>query len=519
MGAFWQVLTERSPELLARLLEHLNLATSATLIAVAAGVPMGILALRWSPARSVLLGGTSLIQTIPSLALLTLLLPILGIGATPAIVALVLYALLPIVRNTYTGLSETPPAMLEMADALGMTRFQRLWMIESRFAATFILAGVRTAATVSIGIATLSAFVGAGGLGTFINRGLALNNMTLVLLGAIPAGLLALYVDWLLGIFENGLKPRKRNGPLIAHGTVAVAAGALAFVGLWFEAKEHRTNPLASGNAGRIVVGSKNFTEQLILGELIAQTLETSTNLTVDRKLNLAGTAVCHQALLSGDIDIYPEYSGTALISVLKIPAPRQSEAAWTALKEPYAKRFKLKWLPPLGFANTYALAVRRADAEKRGWTRISDLRKDARSIRGGFTSEFLERGDGYPGLAKQYGFKMGSTLDMDPSLMYQAVRDGKVDVISAFSTDGRIAAYDLQLLEDDRQFFPPYDAALVVREETLAEHPEVEGVLTKLSGALSEEVMQQLNLQVDRDGKLPKDVAREFLAVPASDG
>ena len=497
---------------MARLLEHLNLAASATVIAVLAGVPMGILALRWSPTRSVLLGGTSLIQTIPSLALLTLLLPIFGIGTLPAILALVLYALLPIVRNTYTGLNATPPAMLEMADALGMTRFQRLRMVETRFAATFILAGVRTAATVSIGIATLSAFVGAGGLGTFINRGLALNNMNLVLLGAIPAGLVALYVDWLLGIFENGLKPRKHKGPLIAHGIVAIAVGTLAFVGLWFEADGHRVPATSNRTAGRIVVGSKNFTEQLILGELVAQLLERSTNLKVERKLNLAGTAVCHQALISGDIDVYPEYSGTALISVLKSTAPEDSDAAWSALKEQYAKRFDLKWLPPLGFANTYALAVHRGHAEARGWHEISDLRKDAKHLRGGFTSEFLEREDGYPGLSKRYGLKLGSTVDMDPSLMYQAARDSKVDVISAFSTDGRIAAFNLQVLEDDQHFFPPYDAALVVRGQTLEKYPEVEAALTRLSGTLSAEAMQKLNLAVDRDRKLPRDVAKQFL-------
>ncbi|MBN9501490.1 MAG: hypothetical protein BGO01_01585 [Armatimonadetes bacterium 55-13] len=511
MSGFWQMVQNRSPDLLERLLEHLKLAGIATLIAIAVGVPMGVLALRSKPARSALLGLTSVLQTVPSLALLTFLLPFFGIGATPAIIALVLYALLPIVRNTYTGLTGTPPAMLEMADALGLTRFQRLLMIESRFAAPMIMAGVRTAATVSIGIATLSAFVGAGGLGAFINRGLSLNNMDLVLLGAVPAGLLALYADWVLGVLENGLKPGHKNGPLMAQGFGAVVVGVFAFGWLYINAKSYSPQ-IVEKKGGRIVVGSKNFTEQFILAEIIAQALEAKTDLNVVRKLNLAGTAVCHQALLSGDIDLYPEYTGTALLSVLKVPAPPNGEDAWDEAKKGYQEQYNLDWITPFGFANTYALAVRSQDAERHGWKSITDLQPDAAHLKAGFTAEFRERDDGYPGLAKKYGFKFGKAVDMEPSLMYQAIKESQVDVISAFSTDGRIAAYDLALLEDNDHFFPPYDAGIVIRQQTLTAHPEVAEVLADLSGKLDEAKMQQLNLAVDRDKRRPKDVAKAFL-------
>jgi len=508
---FWDMLDSRSYELQSRLFEHLKLSGVAMMIAILVGVPMGVLALRFSVARTALLGGASIVQTIPSLALLTFLLPFFGIGAAPAIVALILYALLPIVRNTYTGLGDVPKPMLEMADALGMTRLQRLRMVESRFAAPVIMAGVRTAATVSIGIATLSAFVGAGGLGAFINRGLSLNNTDLVLLGAIPAGLLALYVDWLLGVLEAGLRPRKERKKLFASGIAAVLVG-LSAMGM-LASSAARSRPEATGpTSGRIVVGSKNFTEQFILAEIIAQTLERETDLEVVRKVNLAGTAVCQQALESGDIDLYPEYSGTALLAVLKVPATSDPAEAWTTVKEGYRTRFDLEWLPPLGFANTYALAVRQSEADAKGWQTIDDLRASAARIRGGFTSEFLERDDGYPGLARKYGFRLGTTVDMDPSLMYEAVRKGDVDVISAFSTDGRIAAFDLALLEDTRRFFPPYDAAIVARSETLKRYPEARQALESLSGKLTEAVMQELNRAVDQDGKLPRDVARAFL-------
>jgi osmoprotectant transport system permease protein len=509
---FIKMLGTRSPELFARVLEHLELAGIATLIAVAIGIPMGIFALRSNSMRSILLGATSVVQTIPSLALLTFLLPFFGIGATPAIIALILYALLPIVRNTYAGLSGTPAPMLEMADALGLTRGQRLWMIESRFAAPVIMAGIRTAVTVSIGVATLSAFVGAGGLGAFINRGLSLNNMNLVLLGAVPAGLLALYADWFLGVFEHGLQPDRNRKVVRIQGGTCLAIGATAFGGLWMAARAHAVPSNGSVSAGTIVVGSKNFTEQYILAEIIAQSIEAKTDLAVERKLDLAGTAVCQQALLKGDIDLYPEYSGTALVSVLKRPAVKDPDKAWEIVRKGYL-HFGLEWLPPLGFANTYALAVRESEAQKFSWTKVSDLRSRASQVKAGFTSEFLERGDGYPGLVKQYGFRFGKAVDMEPSLMYQAVRDGQVELVSAFSTDGRISAFNLRLLEDDRHFFPPYDCAIVIRSKTLDKFPELRDVLAALSGRLTEPIMQKLNYEVDADGKSPKAVAAEFLA------
>ncbi|MBI1332171.1 MAG: ABC transporter permease subunit [Armatimonadetes bacterium] len=505
----FDLLHSRADELSLRLVEHLKLALTATGIAVVVGVSLGYLAVRSKHLRDTVLGVASILQTIPSLALLTFLLPFLGIGTTPAIVALTLYALLPIVRNTYAGLSQAPPAMIEMANALGLSGTQKLFWIEARFALPFIIAGIRTAAVVSVGIATLSAFIGAGGLGVFINRGLAINNTDLVLFGAVPAGLLALYIDFCLATAEGYLKPLPKKLPL------GIQSGVLAFLALFTVVGLHSlTKPkLAAMNTGdKVVVGSKNFTEQLILGHMMAILLEDKSNLRVERKLNLAGTAVCQQALVDGGIDMYPEYTGTALLSVLKVDAPSDADEAWKVVQEEYSKKFNLDWLPKLGFANTYALAVRSEQAEKNNWETVSDLQPQAGKLKAGFTAEFLERDDGYPGLSKRYGFKFGSTVDVDPGLMYDAVHLKKVDIVSAFSTDGRIAAYNLKLLEDNRHFFPPYDAAIVVRHALLEKHPEVRDILEKLSGKLDEATMQKLNLAVDRDKRQPRDVAREFL-------
>ena len=506
---FLDLLQSRSDELATRLTEHIRLALTATSIAIIIGVLLGYIALKSKWLRDSVLGVTSILQTIPSLALLTFLLPILGIGTTPAIVALTLYALLPITRNTHSGLSQVPPAMAEMANALGLSPRQRFFWIDLRFALPFLVAGIRTAAVVSVGIATLSAFIGAGGLGVFINRGLAINNTDLVLLGAIPSGILALYIDFCLGTLEGFFKPMPNRRILSIQSIVLVGAALSTWFAFHTMSKQTTAD---SSRSGHITVGSKNFTEQLILGQMMAILIERQTQLKVDRKLNLAGTAVCQQALRDGSIDLYAEYTGTALLSILKKPAPSDPDKAWEIVGQDYERSFNLTWLPKLGFANTYAFAVRSEDATQYGWNTISDLRNRAPRLKAGFTAEFLERDDGYPGLSKKYGFKFGSPMDIDPGLMYEALHHGKVDVVSAFSTDGRIAAYKLKLLTDDRHFFPPYDAAIIIRDETLKKHPEVREILEKLSGKLDEATMQKLNLAVDRDKKQPADVAKDFL-------
>jgi glycine betaine/choline ABC-type transport system substrate-binding protein len=259
-------------------------------------------------------------------------------------------------------------------------------------------------------------------------------------------------------------------------------------------------------------IGTKNFTEQLILGELMTQLVENRTELRVGRKFNLGGTMICHGALVEDEIDLYPEYTGTALTAILHREVIADPDSAYRTVAAVYREQFACEWLEPLGFNNTYAITVRRQDAAEKGWEKIGDLESEAVALSAGFTAEFVERPDGYPGLEKAYGFGFGQVRDLDPGLMYRAVAQEEVDVICAFATDGRIPAYELQPLADDRGFFPPYYAAPVVRTGALAAHPELRAALAPLAGALSDSTMQRLNYEVDEKQREPRHVAREFL-------
>ncbi len=262
-----------------------------------------------------------------------------------------------------------------------------------------------------------------------------------------------------------------------------------------------------------ITIGSKNFTEQLIIGELMAQVIEAGTDLQVTRKFNLGGTMICHNALVQGGIDLYAEYTGTALTAILKKRTIADPDKAYDDVAGEYKDKFQCEWQKPFGFNNTYAITVRGEFATENNLKSMSDLTKIAGELTGGFTAEFMEREDGYPGLKKAYGVAFKDTKDMEPSLMYQAIARKNVDVICAFATDGRIAAYNLKMLQDDKMFFPPYYAAPVVRNSVLDRHPEVREALASLAGLLSDETMQTLNFEVDDKKREPADVAREFLA------
>jgi osmoprotectant transport system permease protein len=513
-----ELLGGRLQELWLRTGEHVILTGTSAAVAILAGVPLGILAHRVRRMRGPLLGVIGILQTIPSLAMLAILLTLLNrIGVIPAVIALILYALLPIVRNTLAGLEGVPSDVREASRGIGMTESQQLRMVQLPIALPIILAGVRTAAVVSVGIATLSAFIGAGGLGQFINRGLALSNPSLILLGAIPAGILALAVDGSLAAAGWSLQPTRRHDrgsfrtrlklPARFLPVALLALGLLAFL---------TGSPPASGpgaQPGTVRIGSKNFTEQLVLGEILAQRIEAATDLKVERLFNLGGTMICHEALVRGEIDLYPEYTGTALTAVLGEPAANDADQVLRTVRQHYGTRFGCEWLGPFGFDNTYAITVRSADATRNRWRSISDLEEPSPGLRAGFTAEFMEREDGYPGLRRVYDLRFRDVRDLDPALMYRAIAESEVDVICAFATDGRIAAYDLTPLSDDREFFPPYQAAAVVRSRVLSDHPELRAALTPLAGALDDRAMQRLNLQVDGEGRTPADVARRFLS------
>lgn len=508
-----KLLLEQWPELLDKALQHLLLTGISTGIAILVGIPVALIILQHARLRSLIMAFISILQTIPSLALLAFLLPLFGIGAVPALVALTLYALLPIVRNTLTGLQNVPESVLEACAALGYTRRQQLLQVELPLALPFVIAGIRTAAVISVGIATLAAFIGAGGLGDFIVRGLATNNTQLILFGAVPAALLALFLDFIIQRIERHIS-LKRNTSSRTRGSLtpihlAVLSVAVVLTGLILAA---RLQP-SFDRDNTVIVASKNFTEQIILGEMIAQLLEAHTDLKVVRKLNLGSVTLCHQALLNGDIDIYPEYTGTAFRVILERQDNLPAEATYTAVLNAYSEDYQLKWLTPFGFNNTYAVAVRRSIAEDYALDAISDLNSIDSTTTIGFASEFYERSDGYPSFIRHYNLAFADTAEMDLSLLFQALADERVDIAVGNSTDGRIAALNLHVLADDKHYFPPYYAAPVIRQDILDRHPVIATALQLLANQISANTMQQMNYAVSHDGLSAATVATAFLS------
>lgn len=493
----------RRGELLLATREHVWLTLLATLMATAIAVPMGIALFRRPALARPALAVAGVLQTVPSLALFGLLIPlplIGGIGARTAVIALVLYALLPVLRNTVTGLRGVDPAVREAAVGMGMTDGQLLRLVELPLAFPVILAGIRVAAVVSVGTAAIAAAVGAGGLGTFVFRGIATVDHRLILAGAIPSALLALAVDGALGRLERSRRPLRAGAWLAATAAVVLIASA----------------PRSGGGAARegVVVGSKNFTEQVLLGEILAARLE-ERGFVVERRLNLGGTSLCHAAVRSGQIDAYVEYTGTALTDVLKLPPRSDPAEVLEAVRSGYAG-LGLAVLPPLGFNNTFALVMRPDDAEARGVRRISDLAR-APDVRVGLFGEFLEREDGLPGLVKSYGLRFTQRpREMDLGLLYTALAAREVDLVVGSATDGLIEARGLRVLEDDRRYFPPYDAVPVANVASLARHPGLREALDSLAGRIDAASMRRMNHAVDGEHRAPRDVARELVAARA---
>jgi osmoprotectant transport system permease protein len=455
-------------------------------------------------------------QTVPSLALFGFLIPINlyffdikilgGIGARTAIVALVLYALLPIIRNTFTGINGVDPAIREAGRGMGMTDRQLLFQVELPLALGVILAGVRVATVICVGTATIAAAIDAGGLGRYIFRGLRMNDNVLILAGAVPAALIAVAADVLLGYGERAIRvgnaTRRGLRKLIWAAAAAIAVLAIGSVIFVY-----------SGSSGdRIAVGSKDFTEQVILGELLAQAIESKTGLQVERRFDLGGS-LAHEALVAGEIDTYVEYTGTALLAILKGRPSANPQEVYRRVQSEYASRFKVQWTEPLGFNNTFAILIRGDDAQRLGLKTVSDAAKVSAQWRAGFGQDFMSRQDGYPGFAKTYGLHFAEIREMDLSLTYRALAERQVDLIAGNSTDGLIRRYHLVQLDDDRHYFPPYDAVPVVRQATLEKHPELREVLRKLGGILNVEEMRELNYSVDGEKRAAKDVVREFLA------
>ena len=481
--------------------QHVLLSASALVLGAAISLPLAVAASRSARLRWIVMLTAGAVQTIPSLALLALFYPLLlalsaitraslgfgfsALGFLPSLLALTLYSMLPILRNATTGILGVDAAVVEAARGVGMTGRQRLVLVELPLAAPVIMAGVRTAAVWTIGAATLSTPVGQTSLGDYIFSGLQTENWVLVLFGCIAAAVLALVVDQLLGLIEVGAARRDRKRIVAGIGGL-VAGTALALAPLVH----------ASGPGERVVVGAKNFSEQYILAELISDRLSRA-GYAVSQKIDL-GSAVAYQAVASGEIDAYVDYSGTLWTNVLKRTDNPPRKVLLDQLTAALKSRDHVTVLGPLGFENAYALAMRRERADQLGIKTIDDLAAHARDLTLGSDLEFLSRPE-WASLEAAYGLHFKAERRYQPTFMYKAVTGGEADVISAFSSDGRIAADDLVVLGDPRQAIPPYDAVILLAPKRGAD-ARFRAVLTLLLNAISVETMRKANYSVDRD-------------------
>ena len=496
--------SERREFFLGLLWEHLEISLAAILIAVVIGGAAGILISEFQRAAKPALALINFLYTIPSISMLGFLIPFSGVGNATAVIALTIYALLPMVRNTHTGMANVSPAILEAAKGMGSTRMQILFKIKLPLAMPVILSGIRSMVTMTIALAGIASFIGAGGLGVAIYRGITTNNAAMTMTGSLLIALLALVLDFVLGFVEKRMRKRsakaKKTNRLLG-GTALLACAALV-IGMLVPA----------GTEDTIHIATKPMTEQYVLGEMLDLLIEQDTDLNVELTQGVGGgTSNIQPAMESGEFDLYPEYTGTAWNMVLGEDG-LYTEALFDQLQQAYQDGYDMEWAGMYGFNNTYGLVVRREIAEQYDLHTCSDLAAVADQLVFGAEYDFFEREDGYDALCETYGLRFRETMDMDIGLKYQALAQGEIDVMVIFTTDGQLTAADAVVLEDDKRFYPSYLCGNVVRRAVLEEHPELETVLEKLAGTISDSDMAQMNYAVETEGREPRDVAADFL-------
>ncbi|MFD1360479.1 ABC transporter permease/substrate-binding protein [Lentibacillus salinarum] len=501
MEAFISVFQNRQELLLETIWEHLQVSLLSLVIAILIAVPLGLILTRYQRVAEPIIGISAIMQTIPSLAVLAFLIPFFGIGTTPAIIALTVYGLLPILRNTYTGIKEVEPALKEAAKGMGMNSFKRLTKVELPLAMPVIMAGIRTSMVLIVGTTTIAALIGAGGLGELIllgiDRGADLN---LILLGAIPAALLAVLLDFILRGFER-----------ISRWAGFKSFTAMLVLAILIVAAPFLVSPAKQAD---LTIGGKLGSEPAILINMYKLLIESETDLTVELEPGLGKTAFVFSALKSGSIDIYPEFTGTAIVTHLEQETDSNDKKdVYEQARQGMEAEYGMIMLEPMAFNNTYAVATTEELAERYNLESIGDLGKVENDITAGFTLEFKDRYDGYVGMQDVYNLAITDVQTMEPGIRQEALANEEVDVIDAYATDSYMVDMDLTILDDPENLFPPYQGAPLLREDTLAKHPELADLLNQLGGRITDEEMRQMNYAVDYDDLDPVDVAREYLA------
>ncbi|MEZ7732623.1 ABC transporter permease subunit [Fusobacterium periodonticum] len=484
-------------------IEHVLISLLAISIASVLGIILGIIISEYRRFSGLILGTVNILYTIPSIALLGFFITITGVGNTTALIALIIYALLPIIRSTYTGIVNINPLIIEASEGMGSTKLQQLFKVKLPLALPVLMSGIRNMVTMTIALAGIASFVGAGGLGVAIYRGITTNNSAMTFLGSLLIALLALIFDFILGIMEKRLTNHKRTKYKVNFKIVILGLFIIIF-GAYFS--------LNSKKDKTINIATKPMTEGYILGQMLTELIEQDTDLKVNMTTGVGGgTSNIQPAMVKGEFDLYPEYTGTSWEAVLKKEGS-YDESKFDELQKEYKEKYNLEYVNLYGFNNTYGLAVNKDIAEKYNLKTYSDLAKVSNNLIFGAEYDFFEREDGYKELQKVYNMNFKKQIDMDIGLKYQAMKDKKIDVMVIFTTDGQLAISDVVVLEDDKKMYPSYRAGTVVRSEILSEYPELKPVLEKLNNILDDKTMADLNYQVESEGKKPEDVAREYL-------
>jgi osmoprotectant transport system permease protein len=490
-------LAERLPDYLGG---HMLLSVSALAVGLAISVPLGILASRRPRLAEILLGSASVLQTVPTLALLVLMVPILRglIGFWPAFVALTLYSILPILANTIIGIRGVDLNLIEAARGLGMSERQMLRRVQLPLAAPVIISGVRTATVLVVGTATLATPVGGASLGNYIFSGLEMNDMTATVFGCVFAAALAVGMDQLVRLMEVAARQRSRRLAMMgAAGLLLVVAG-----GLYGPVTQLFGPPSP-------VVASAPFTEQHILSEVLRTKLHDA-GLRVDQRQGM-GETIQFLALRHNQIDCCVNYTGNVWATLMKRKDVRDPQTTLAETTRFLHERYGVVCLGKLGFENAYALAMTRARANQLGIRTIEDLRRLAPRFSIAGDLQFFQRGE-WDRVRSVYGLAFRREHPMDPTLMYEAIADGAVDVICAYSSDGRILEKDLVILADPLQAFPPYDAVLLLSAKAAAD-PQLRQALEPLVGTIDMDAMRQANRRVDVERQPPRAAARALLS------
>ena len=514
---FLEYIGNNIDQIISLLIEHIELTFLSVLLAIVIGVPIGILISYVKKINKPVLGIASVIQAIPSMALLGFAIPFLGIGTTPAIVMVVLYSLLPIIKNTFTGISNIDSNMIESATGIGLTKWQILVKIQIPLALPVIMAGIRISAVTAVGLMTMAAFIGGGGLGYLVFSGIRTVNNYQILAGAIPACLLALAVDYIIGIVEKLVTPislqkgsdidKKLLKKKRFHQKIILIVTAIIIVIIF-----GYTYFSSNKNDNAIVVGSKDFTEQNILCYMVSDAIKDKTDYETVENCNLGGTQVCFEALKRGDIDLYIDYTGTVYGDTLNYEPITDIDKVYNTVKSDLNSKYNIEVLDQMGFNNTYTLAVKQETANLYNLKTMSDLSRVSSNLVISPSLEFINREDGLNRVSSVYSYNFKDIIGIDGSPRYTALMNNESDVVDAFATDGLLKKFNLVVLEDDKNAFPPYYAIPLVRSDTLEEYPEIEEVLSSLGSKLNNDIMSELNYRVDELGENPRDVAREYL-------